>query len=71
MQTGEDEMYRRELPGQIKMDIPFNVSLNPESKWVQLAQLFPWDRIEEMYVKNFKSNEGQIAKPSRLVLCNP
>jgi hypothetical protein len=26
----------------------------------------PWEQIEEEYAKNFKSNEGQVAKPSRL-----
>jgi len=59
-------MYRRELPGQTKLIFPFNVELNPESKWVKIADLIPWDRIEEDYVKHFTSNEGQIAKPARL-----
>jgi hypothetical protein len=60
------EMYRKTMPGQIKMEIPFNVSLNHESKWIRLAEILPWERIDEEYAKNFKSNEGQIAKPSRL-----
>jgi len=59
-------MYRREVPGQIKFELPFNVELNPESKWIRLAELIPWDRIEEDYAKGFKSNEGQVAKSSRL-----
>lgn len=59
-------MYRRAIPGQVKFEIAFDVALNPNSKWIKLAKLIPWDRIEEEYVKHFKSNEGQIAKSSRL-----
>jgi len=59
-------MYRRETPGQIKIDIPFNVKLNSDSKWVKLAELIPWERIEEHYANHFHGNEGQIAKSARL-----
>ena len=59
-------MYRRELPEQTKLPFPYNVELNPESKWVKLADLIPWSRIEEDYVKHFRGNEGQVAKPARL-----
>jgi hypothetical protein len=66
MQTGDNKMYRRETPGQMKLDIPFDVELNPESQWVKLASMFPWERIEVEYAKHFSSREGQEAKPSRL-----
>jgi len=59
-------MYRRELPGQIKLDIPFNVKLNPDSAWVRLAELIPWERIEEEYANHFHGSEGQVAKSARL-----
>jgi hypothetical protein len=59
-------MYRKKMPGQLKMEIPFNIGLNHESKWVKLAKQIPWDKIEEEYSTNFESREGQIAKPSRL-----
>ena len=60
-------MYRRELPGQTKLGFPFfNVELNPESKWVIMSDLMPWDRIEEEYLEHFRSNEGQTAKSARL-----
>lgn len=59
-------MYRRQASGQLKLDIDFGVALNPESQWVKLADQIPWDRVEEEYARNFKSREGQIAKPSRL-----
>ena len=59
-------MYRREVPGQTKIYIPFNVKLNPDSKWVKLGELIPWERIEEEYANHFHGNEGQIAKSARL-----
>ena len=59
-------MYRRTVPGQIKMDIPFNVPLSSDSKWVKLADQMPWDLVEQEYEKHFEGAEGQIAKPSRL-----
>ena len=59
-------MYRREIAGQQKIEIPFNIELNPDSKWVRMADIFPWERIEEEYAKNYKRNDGQIAKPARL-----
>lgn len=59
-------MYRREMPGQLKLDIPFSVPLNPESRWVRLANLIPWERIEEEYIQHFKGQAGQKALPARL-----
>jgi len=66
MQTEWEHMYRREIPGQTKIDIRFNVKLNPDSKWVKLSELIPWERVEEHYAKHFHGNEGQIAKSARL-----
>ena len=60
------EMYRKKVFEQIEMDIPFNVPLNEESKWVRLSKIMPWKEIEEKYAQHFKGNEGQVAKSSRL-----
>lgn len=43
-----------------------NLPLNPENRWVKLAQLIPWSKVEEEYQKNFKSTRGQDPLPSRL-----
>lgn len=59
-------MYRHQHPNQLKMDIPFGVSLDEENCWVRLAKMMPWDVIDEMYRKQFESKEGQLAKSSRL-----
>lgn len=59
-------MYRRTIPGQIKFDIPFGVELDSNNRWVKLASIMPWDKIEERYIQNFKGTNGQEAKSSRL-----
>jgi transposase, IS5 family len=59
-------MYRRHDFEQTRLEIPFGVALNPESKWVKLAELMPWKAIEEEYTKQFRGDDGQIAKSSRL-----
>jgi hypothetical protein len=59
-------MYRREALGQTKLEFPYNVELNPRSKWIIIADLIPWDRIEEEYAKHFPGKEGQVAKSARL-----
>ena len=59
-------MYKKIAHEQLKLDIPYNVKLNPESKWIRMSSIIPWSLIDEEYEKNFKSDEGQIAKSSRL-----
>ena len=59
-------MYRHQHPNQLKMEVPFGVALDEDNCWVRLAKMMPWDTIDEMYRKQFKSREGQLAKSSRL-----
>ena len=61
-----EEMYRRTMIGQQKLDIPFEVELNADNRRVKLAGLLPWEKIEERYAQNFKSEKGEVAKPGRL-----
>ena len=55
-----------EIAGQQKMDIPFGVKLDEDNRWVKLAAIMPWDKIEELYARNFKGVKGQESKPGRL-----
>ena len=59
-------MYRQKSFDQYEFELPFNVKLNPRSKWVLLADCMPCKQIEEEYAENFKGSEGQLAKSSRL-----
>ncbi|MCL2813693.1 MAG: transposase [Oscillospiraceae bacterium] len=58
-------MYRRSQFAQQKIEMPFGVELDPENRWVKLAKLMPWEKIEELYARNF-SAKGQEALPARL-----
>ena len=59
-------MYRHEDYAQVKLDLPFGVTLNDDNRWVQLSRIIPWDEIDQEYCKSFASDDGQIAKSSRL-----
>ena len=48
--------------------LPFDGKLDKNNRWVQLATLIPWDKIEEKYASLFPENVGNVAKPARLAL---
>jgi len=59
-------MYRHENYKQMKLELPFGVSLNQDNRWVILSSMFPWEETDKEYQAHFSSDEGQVAKPSRL-----
>lgn len=60
-------MYRHEDYDQLKMEMPFGVTLREDNRRVILSKKFPWEEIDREYQEHFKSSEGQVAIPSRLV----
>jgi hypothetical protein len=42
--------------------------MNPENRWIKLADLIPWAQIEEKHAQLFPSNTGNVAKPLRMAL---
>ena len=49
-------MYRKtcqtqELP---EIDLYFAGRLNPENRWVKMADLVPWEEVESEYARHFK-----------------
>ena len=48
--------------------MPLGLSLDPDNRWVQKANLIPWDEIEVRYAALFESYNGNVAKPLRLAL---
>jgi IS5 family transposase len=62
-------MYR--MPSrQMSLDdffLPFEGELNADNRWVKLAQIIPWEAIEEKYAKLY-SEVGTPAKPIRMAL---
>lgn len=65
-------MYQRTegqmiLPGDFFL--PFGGELSEDNRWVLLAQIIPWWKIEEKYARNFKrSLKGQKAVSIRVAL---
>ena len=42
--------------------------MNPDNRWVRLADRIPWDEFEVKYAKLFPSDTGNVAKPLRMAL---
>ena len=64
-------MYRHNLK-QLEFEdfyLPFGGKLKSNNRWVKLAQMIPWEGLEELYAQNFSSNGmGAPAKPVRMAL---
>jgi len=58
----ENQYYLEEF------NLPFEGKLRADNRWVKLAKMIPWDKIEERYANLFPSNRGQVAKPVRMAL---
>jgi len=65
-------MYRQESSKQFNFEdfyLPFGGHLDPNNRWVRLADLIPWDEFEKSYADQFaQSGQGAPAKPFRLAL---
>ena len=44
---------------------PLGRGLNPNNRWVKLADQIPWDYVEQEYAQNFKP-DGAPAIPARM-----
>ena len=42
--------------------------LDPNNRWILMAELIPWDLIEEKYKTKFSTRSGRLAKPVRMAL---
>lgn len=50
---------------------PMGLHMNPENRWIKMADMIPWDVFEKKYKHLFKSKTGNVAPPfdaSTLVL---
>lgn len=62
-------MYRKQYTGHLSINdfhVPFSGSLDPENRWVLLAELIPWQELEDTYAPQFSATVGAPAKPVRL-----
>ena len=42
--------------------------MNPDNRWIKLADRIPWDTFEAKYAELFPSDTGNVAKPLRMAL---
>jgi len=49
-------------------EAPIGMTLHKENRWVQKAEMIPWDEIERRYTKLFTNNKSNVAKSLRLAL---
>ena len=64
-------MYRKTQSQQMTFDfaLPFGGQLRRDNRWVMLADLIPWDQIEDQYAALFEdSDTGCPGKPARVAL---
>jgi len=46
--------------------LPFGGKLNSENRWIKLAQITPWDKIEDFYTKVMCGDCGRTAYTARI-----
>ena len=47
---------------------PMGLHMNPENRWIKMADAIPWAIFEKKYSRLFKGKNGRVAKPLRLAL---
>ncbi len=47
---------------------PFERDLDPENRWVKMANIIPWDELAAIYARNLDSNSGRQSVDIRLVI---
>ena len=47
---------------------PMGLHMNPDNRWIKMADLIPWGEFEIKYARLFPSDTGNVAKPLRMAL---
>jgi hypothetical protein len=64
-------MYKRGQHKQIAFENfnqPMGLKMNPNNRWIVMADYIPWDQLEKEYASLFQSHTGNVAKPLRMAL---
>jgi hypothetical protein len=64
-------MYRKAYRAQLSIEefsLPFGGRLSKDNRWVKIANLIPWDLVEDLYAKGFKgeNTDGRPPIPARV-----
>lgn len=60
--------FENKHPEFVEFSKPFGGQLDLRNRWVQLADLIPWDEMEKRYKNNFSVSKGRKSKSVRLAL---
>ncbi len=52
----------------LDFDQPMGLRMNPDNRWIRMADKIPWDLFEGKYADLFPSDTGNVAKPLRMAL---
>lgn len=52
----------------LDFDQPMGLHMNPDNRWIRMADKIPWDLFEVKYAGLFPSDTGNVAKPLRMAL---
>lgn len=47
---------------------PMGLHMNPNNRWIKMADSVPWEVFEKKYARLFKTKTGNVAKPVRTAL---
>lgn len=47
---------------------PMGLHMNPNNRWIKMADCIPWEEFEIKYAELFQSDTGNVAKPLRMAL---
>jgi hypothetical protein len=64
-------MYLREHHHQLSLAaffLPFGGKLSGDNRWIKLAELIPWNELEDYYAAQYCKGFGAPAKPFRIAL---
>ena len=60
-------MYYKDDRDQLGIDeffLPFGGKLKKDNRWVRMAEIMPWDYIEEVYLESMSQETGRPAFPA-------
>lgn len=52
----------------LRFNQPIGLHMNPNNRWIKMADSIPWELFERKYARFFKGKNGNVAKPLRLAL---
>ena len=64
-------MYKssdKSQPTFLDFNQPMGLHMNPDNRWIKMADSIPWDVFEKKYKRLFKVKTGNVAKPLRTAL---